>query len=789
MKFYFFFFFLLCTHFIYAQEATLFGVVRSEDDVRLAGCVLKLLNTDQYAVSNEKGEYELSIPVNKRLNLQATMIGFQPMLYTVELLNTQKKRLNIQMSFDENGIEDITVVGSEGSEQPSLYVVDKIALQQLPALSGGVETLIKTLPGVRSSNELSSQFNVRGGSFDENVVYINGMEVVRPQLIRTGQQEGLSIINSAMTNQIHFSAGGFEAQYGDKLSSVLSIDYGQPKGQVGNAYLGFMGAGLALKNRSVNEKFYYSTGGRFQSSKYLLNSLNEKGEYNPVSYDFQTVLGATLSNKVNLEVLGIFNKTNYQFEPSITNTSFGTYKDVLTFQANSKGGEDDSFKTNFVGTNLEYQINERFVARFNASVQQNDEAEEIDILSDYYLGKLENGEIDTVAQGLQTQNVNNQLKSRIISLMHQGVYETKSQNHYLVWGAGVKLFTIDDSTDELNQLARLNYTTGDRDVIQERKVLFFNQFKQEIYQGYLQDTWLPNGKTNLSLTGGIRFSHSNYTNETLVSPRVQLAYRPLWKHDVRFKGALGIYQQHPFYREFKNIDGVFNPNVKAQKSMHSILGSDYYFETKGRPFQFTTELFYKVYQNLVPYEYDVMRIRYLGNNLSTGYAAGLDMRLYGEFVEDAPSWLSLSLLKTEETVKGQGTVRRPTDQLVNASIFWQDYFSTNKNFKINLVGEFGGRLPVGIADGNRLNDDSLLPAYKRLDVGFSANLKGNTTAKLPYSPFESLKTIWLSAEVFNLFNIRNTSSYQWVFTPNDTVYSVPNYRTGRRLNAKLTITF
>lgn len=789
MKVYALLFCLLIANFTLAQEATLFGIVRADDNTRLEGCVLRLVNSQDYVVTNEKGEYELTIPANRKVNVQASMVGFLPVLYTVELSQQQKKRLNIQLNIDESGIESITVTGQDNVSQPSRFDVDKLALQQLPAVSGGVETLIKTLPGVRSSNELSSQFNVRGGSFDENVVYINGVEVIRPQLIRAGQQEGLSVINSAMTERIHFSAGGFEAQYGDKLSSVLAIDYGQPTGQAGQAYLGFMGAGLALKNRSVNEKLYYNVGGRFQSNKYLLNSLNEKGEYNPVSYDFQTVLGANLSDKTNLEVLGIFNKTNYQFEPSLTNASFGTYRDVLTFQANSKGGEDDSFNTNLVGVNLEHQVNTQTVARLNVSVQQNKEAEKIDILSNYYLGKSENNEIDTLAQGLQTQKINNQLNSRIISVMHQGVFESKNQNHYFVWGGGVKLFQIDDSTDEFNQLTRVNYSNNQSEVIQERKVLFRNQLNQQIYQGYVQDTWLPNGQNNLSLTGGVRFSHSNYTNETLVSPRLQLAYRPNWERDVRLKGAFGVYQQHPFYREFKNINGEFNANLKAQKSIHSILGADYHFEAQGRPFQFTTELFYKAYQDLVPYEYDVMRIRYLGSNLADGYATGVDMRLYGEFVEDAPSWLSLSVLKTEETVKGQGKVRRPTDQLINASVFWQDYFSTNKNFKVNLVGEFGGRLPVGIADGNRLNDDSTLPAYKRMDVGFSANLKGDKTAKLPYSPFEALNSIWLSAEVFNLFNIRNTSSYQWIFTPNDNVYAVPNYLTSRRLNAKLTVTF
>ena len=781
--------FLILSMSAYAQ-AKLSGKITSEEGGELPGVVLTLVNHNNRFVTDENGRYEIDIPSDEEVMLRTDFAGFQSKLYFIELSAGERRKLNMKLSVSENRLEDVLVEDERIRERAGAYEINQEELNQLPAVSGGVETLIQSLPGVSAGNELSSQYSVRGGSYDENVVYLNGIEVVRPQLIRSGQQEGLSIINSDMVSNMYFSSGGFEPQYGDKLSSVLDIRYQRPGEQSGNAHLGFMGAGLTLQNEMNEGTFYYSVGGRYQSRRYLLNTLEEEGEYNPESVDVQAVAGYQMNENSRFELLGISNKTTYDFQPNVQSSTFGTFENVLTFDADMQGAETDEFGTDLIALRFENTVNKRFQLAFYASYQSNNEKEFIDIQSDYLLGEQspQTGEIDTLAVGTQNDLVNNRLQSTIASIKHQGFYETKNRDHYLVWGLGYKQLSFDDQVNETDRLVTID-ENGDEEVVMDRIVSSANDFTNHISNAFLQDSWSPFASQNLTMTGGLRLSHSSFTEELLISPRMQASFRPDWEADLLFKAAAGLYQQHPFYREYRNINGEFNNQLQAQKSFHAIVGADLDFEVTNRPFNVTAEAFYKDYWDVIPYEYDIIRIRYLGENLATAYAAGLDLRLYGEFVEDAPSWLSLSVMKTEETIAGQGTIRRPTDQRVNFSTYWQDYFPGNENFKVNMVGEFGGRLPVGVADGNRLNDDFERPAYKRLDVGFSANLKGEKDARLPYSPFENLESIWFSAEVFNLFNIDNTSSYQWVFTPGGATYAVPNKLTGRRLNAKLTVEF
>lgn len=776
----------------FTQNAEIFGRISSDSDF-LEGVIIDIVNENIQVSTDQYGEYSISIPAEKEVIFQAKMTGFSPKIYFIELEEGERRRLNIQLNVSENLIDEVVIRENKTDNQISSYEIETEFLDLLPAVSGGVETLIKSLPGVSSTNELSSQFSVRGGSYDENVLYINGIEILRPQLIRSGQQEGLSVINSSMTDGIYFSAGGFEPQFGDKLSSVLAIQYDRPNQQRGSAYAGFLGAGLSLENQAKNKQLYYSVGGRYQSNKYLLNSLEENGEYNPVSYDLQAVLGADFSETSNLELLAIRNSTNYDFEPTTTSTTFGTFNNILTFDAYLQGEEQDIFSTNLLGLSWNKELNERTKLTLTGSYQGNDEIEDIGIESVYLLGEqdLQTGQIDTLSRGLQFDYVDNQLKTSLASLSHQGVIESKNQQHYLIWGLAYQYQQFKDHFFEVDSLITILQLDPPVGVVEnDRRVNTANSIENHIKNGFIQNTWVPSENKDFSLTGGLRLSHASFTDELLISPRLQASYSPEWKNDVQFKASVGMYQQHPMYREFRNIDGEINENLEAQKSIHAIIGSDYkFFNKEGNPFQFTSEFYYKSYWDLIPYEYDVIRIRYLADNLATGYATGADFRFYGEFVEDAPSWLSLSILKTEEEIEGRGKIRRPTDQRVNASVFWQDYFPNNKNFKANMVGEFGGRLPVGVADGDRMNDTFTIPAYKRLDVGFSANLKGKKAAILPYSPFEHLHSIWLSAEVFNIFNFDNTSSYQWVFTPQGATYAVPNQLTSRRFNAKLTVEF
>ena len=777
-----------CSCSIFAQ-AELFGKVSAVDGSRLEGARIHVLNSEINAFTNEQGEYSIAIPSDEEVQVEFRFSGFQPKMYFLQLKNGQKRRLNVNLSFAENELDEIVIEDQQIRNQASGFALDEEQLNQLPAVSGGVERLIQSLPGVAANNELSSQYSVRGGSYDENTVVMNGIEIIRPQLIRSGQQEGLSVINPDLVSDIYFSAGGFEPQFGDKLSSVLAIEYNEPKEQQGTAYAGFLGAGAAIQNKSKNNQFYYSAGARYLTRKYLLNSLEERGEYNPESYDAQALLGYHLSEKSKVELFGLMNETKYDFEPTVVNSNFGTFDNIITFNADVAGEENDEFGSDVIALSYLTNINETTNLRFSASYQANNEQEIIDFTSDYFLGQEQASapEIDTLAEGIQRDYVNNELQSKIIQFQHSGIFETANQNHYLAWGAAVKRLQFTDELAEIDELITIDENAVEETIFLQ-EYASQREFDNEIYSAYVQDTWLP-GKGNVTVTGGLRASYSNFTEETLLSPRMQVSFRPNWERDVIWKAAAGLYQQHPMYREFRSINGNFNENLQAQKSFHAIVGADYNFTMNNLPFNFTAEAYYKNYWDLVPYEYDVIRIRYLGDNLATAYATGLDFRLYGEFVENAPSWLSLSLLKTEEDIEGQGEIRRPTDQRYNFSAFWQDYVPGNENFKVNLVGEFGGRLPVGVADGNRLNDDFELPAYKRVDVGFSANLKGKKAARLPYSPFENVNSVWLSAEVFNLFNMDNTSSYQWVFTPQGATYAIPNQLTSRRLNAKLTVEF
>lgn len=777
--------------FLSAQTTFLTGTVQDAEGDYLEGVLVQTVNGTTKTVTSKYGKYSLPIRPNQEEVVTFSFVGYSPQLFYIELQDGESQKLNVKLNIDSQSIDAIEITDSQTRDKASAFEINSKQLRQLPAVSGGVEALIKTLPGVRSNNELSSQYSVRGGNFDENVVYINDFEISRPQLIRSGQQEGLSVINSQMTDNIYFSAGGFEAQFGDKLSSVLAIQYNEPESKRGSAYAGFMGAGVNLRNQSKNKQTYYSVGGRYHTNKYLLNSLEENGEYNPVSYDVQALLGTHLNETTQLEFLGYASKTKYDFEPTTQNSNFGTYDNVLTFRAAIDGEEKDEFSSQLGGLKLTKSINDRLTVKFLTSYQKGAEKEAIDFNSSYYLGNqdLTTGEIDTLAQGTQIDFVQNKLNSNRFSLAHQGVYETLSQQHYLSWGIGADILRFDDTLAERDLLTTKDENTGGVTTVFDNQINSSHNLNNTILNAYVQDTYIPKNIEEITLTGGVRLSNATYTKELLVSPRLQASYRPTGTQTV-YRLATGLYQQHPYYREFRNIQGEINSELKAQKSLHGIISLDRKFSSKQNlPFQFTAEAYYKHYWDVIPYEYDVMRIRYLAENNATAYVAGIDARLYGEFVKDAPSWLSLSILKTEEEIEGKGKVRRPTDQRINASVYWQDYFTNNQNFKVNLIGEFGGRLPVGIADGNRLNDTVNLPSYKRMDIGFSANLKGKRAARLPNSPFENIRSIWLSGELFNLFNIKNTSSYQWVFTPQGATYAVPNRLTSRRLNAKITIEF
>jgi len=741
------------------QTAIVSGKVKAADNTALGGAILKIVNEANSVVAENDGSFLIEVPAQRSIFLEVSYVGFNNQLIQLFLNEGEKRKVNVTLEITGTAIDEVIISGDQEIRKVvSATTIDGELLEEIPAVTGGVETLIKTLPGVNSSNELSSQYSVRGGNFDENLVYINGFEVYRPQLIRSGQQEGLSIINPDMTGKIYFSSGGFESFYGDKLSSVLDIVYKRPTELEGSAYLGFLGTGAHLQNVSENGKLSYVAGARYQTNKYLLNTLDEAGEYNPYSQDGQILLGYELSKKTKIEALGYFGRTVYDFVPNVQRSNFGSINNILTFSADLDGAEVDEFQTAFGGLSLSNSPNESTILKFNVSAHSGNESEDINIVSDYLLGFL-----DPVSKNLR---------------------------HFFAWGVGYKAQSFEDDVFEIEKLDTTSLTLPGMPMgnVFFQQIDATNSIDNNIISGFVQDTYELDQDGDIVLTGGVRVSNSSYTQETLISPRLQFSFRPEGETDVLYRGAVGLYQQHPQYRDLRRRDGTLNENIVAQKSFQAIVGADIELDWKV-PVKFTAEAYHKELWDVIPYEYDVLRIRYLGENNATAFVSGLDFRLNGEFVEDAESWLSLSILKTEEEIEGQGVVRRPTDQRVNASLLFQDYLPNNKNFRVKLVGNYGSKFPVGIANGNRLDDDFNVPSYQRFDVGFAANLKGRKASRLPNSPFEKLRSVWLTAEVFNMFDNDNTQSFQWVFTPDNVVYAVPNDLTGRRLNAKLTVRF
>jgi len=776
---------------LFGQQIVIEGKVKDENGRALSDVFVGIVNSDNSTISSSDGSYSISADGENEVLVEFRSVGYDNQIHRIAPSQSRRSKLNIDLVPTVTAIEEILITGSEQDrEKVSTVTIDEEMLENLPAVTGGVETLIKTLPGVSSRNELSSQYAVRGGSYDENLVYINGFEIYRPQLIRSGQQEGLSIINPDMTRNIYFSAGGFEPQYGDKMSSVLDINYKQPNSMEGSAYLGLLGGGTQIGNSLSNGKLDYLIGGRFHTNKYLLNSLEDEGAYNPYSYDLQGVIGVNPNENSRLELLAYAGRTVYDYIPSIQNSSFGTISQVLTFSAIQDGSEKDVFRNSLIGLSYSTSPQQKLNLKFSASLQDGDESETIDILSQYYLGEestLGGGTIDTLVQGFQFEKVDNELESRVLSIDHNGILDVNDRN-FLAWGLSLRNENFTDRQAELKRLDTVNFQAQ---VL--GNVFFFNangnnEISQNKYSAFLQNTYLLNPSGNSVITAGVRGTYSDFSEEFLISPRLQFSHRPDWQSDIVFRTAAGLYHQPTFYRDVRRRDGSINNDINAQKSFQVIGGADLNFQWRDLPMKFTAEAYYKNMWDVIPYEYDVIRIRYLGDNLATANSSGVDFRLNGEFVEDAESWLSVSYLKTEEDIEGQGTVRRPQDQRINVSLLFQDYFPNNENFRVKLVGLYGSNVPTGLADGDRTNDDFEIPSYKRMDVGFAANLKGRSAQRLPNHPFEKLRSVWLTAEVFNMFNIDNTASYNYVYTP-EVVYAVPNDLTARRLNAKLTVKF
>ncbi len=795
-----------------AQSAHISGHLTDEKGYPVEVATVAVEGTAIGTTTNAKGYYSLDIPAGKEVTIVFSLVGYEPHRKKMRPVADENITFDIQLKKKAGTLKEV-VKHATREEEAGFIKIDAKKAAALPSTIGGIEGLIKTMVG--TNNELTSQYNVRGGNYDENLVYVNDFEIYRPFLTRSGQQEGLSFVNSDLVSNVNFSVGGFQPKYGDKMSSVLDVDYKRPKKFGGRAMASGLGAGVSLWGASKNQKFTYLASARQKSNQYLLQSQPTKGVYNPSFSDVQALLTYHFSNKWQMEVIGNYARNRFSFVPEEFTSSFGLINKAYTLNIAYKGSEIDQFDSRFSGWSTTFMPNEKLRLKLLASGFQTNEKETYDLYGEYLLGELETdlgkdefGQIKyAIGTGIIHGYARNYLKVDVGNVAHRGSYD--GGKHYLQWGADANITHITDKLYEWERRDSAGFTLPHYEDKLEMTKLYTSgaTFDYTRYSGFFQDNFRFNDSLGLTISAGVRFNYSTLNGELLISPRAQISYKPLhWKSDMIFKLAGGLYQQPPFYREMRDLNGVVNKNLKAQKSYHIVAGTDYNFEAANRPFRFTTEVYYKGLWDIVPYEYDNVRIRYFGKNDAVGYVYGGEIRLFGDIVKDATSWVSLGVMKAAEDVTDDvfiikdvnggdsvhitpGYIPRPTDQRFMLGMYFEDYLPKWKNYRMHLNLLYASGLPFGPPDQNRYGDTLRLPAYKRVDIGFSAQLLDGKKHQ-DNRVWKAFDNIWLSAEVFNLLGIQNTLSYTWVrdFTSGKT-YAVPNRLTSRLINVKLIVDF
>ena len=805
-----FFFLIFSTFSKFSFSQNISGTIFDENKNPIPAVNISTENNKITMISENNGSYSIDINSNKSIVIFYSCIGYEREKIRIPMLSKNEKYiLNITLKTKNNLLDDIEVKDSK-NKMESFQRIKTKHVKVLPSTGNNIEALLKTLPGVSSANELSSQYSVRGGNFDENLVYVNGLEIYRPFLIHAGQQEGLSFINSDLIQNISFSSGGFEAKYGDKISSVLDITYKEPKKNKGSIKVSLLGASGHYEGISKNRKLSTLIGIRYKTNKYLLNSLETNADYNPISSDIQTFINYKINNTWKISFLGSINNNKYHMIPKNRETEFGTINDALKLKIFFEGQELDEYSTNFGAITATYNPNNKLQLQFSSSAFQTNENENYDILGEYFLYQLDNNlgsdDFGDIAfdrgVGKYLNHARNNLKARVLNLSHKGIQVI--ENNQLEWGIKIQKENIQDKISEWKQLDSAFYNLPHPldnigGVPNPNQEIILNELKKtEILlssyrnMGYLQ--WTKN-INNLTINTGTRGSYWTYNEEFLLSPRISISYAPFWKSDVVFRSSTGIYYQSPFYKELRTAEGIILNNIQSQKSIHYILASDYLFYKWGRPFKWTTEFYYKQLNNIIPYKVENVYIQYLPDQIANGYATGIDVKINGEFVKNTESWMSFSLMKTEENIKEDyyedntevDYIPRPTDQRFKLNIFFQDYIPQKENYKMHLNLVYGSGLPFGPPKGERYQDILRIPSYRRVDIGFSVNLKSKQLSKAKW--LNVFDKIWFSAEVFNLLDINNTVSYIWISDITGRQYAVPNYMTSRQLNGKLILNF
>lgn len=772
------------------NQVTLSGRVLDESQTPLAFVTIKVENQLAGSTTDLDGKYQFTFQTADTVVITYQMMGFQKR--TKKLINPQGKlTLNIVMKPMSLDLAGVTV--KEVRRQLSgTQQLDAEKLKHLPSTTGNaVEELVATQAGVSTHNELSSQYNVRGGSFDENSVYINGVEVYRPLLISSGQQEGLSVINSDMVEKINFSAGGFDAQYGDKMSSVLDITYKRPQHNEAKVALSLLGGSVYAGMKKGN--FTMTHGIRYKTNQYLLGSLETKGEYNPSFLDYQTYISWQPNKKWSFDVIGNISQNKYDFVPENRNTNFGTMQDVKSFKVYFDGQEKDLFRTFFGTFSLSRHFGPKSKLSLLGSAFMTQERETYDIQGQYWLSETNTSE--QLGVGTYLEHARNYLNANMKSL--KLLYDLKAGNHQILSGITWKNEAIKEKANEWEMRDSSGYSIPHDPT---RLELIYSLRSPELkmtsnrMELFAQDTWrFENNAGVFSLNYGARLSYWNWNKEWLFSPRVSLGYVPSWNDRFTFRLASGIYYQAPFYKELRDtttIDGTtyitLNKGIRSPRSIQVVLGGDYKFSMRERLFKLTAEVYYKALSRINPYNVDNVRIVYYGQNIGKGYTTGVDLKLFGEFIEGTDSWISLSLMKAQQTINGK-SMPQPTDQRYNVNFFFTDFFPGTTRWQMNLKATIAGGLPFGPPHTGLEKQVFRAPAYKRVDIGMNYRLLDNEDGRNPHKWARPFRNIWLGLDGFNILGINNVSSYYWVTDVTNQQYAVPNYLTGCQINFRILV--
>ena len=773
---------------VVAQSFTLSGKVNDEEGNPIELVTISCLEQGAMTMANLKGEYQLKLKSADSVVVKFSMVGYQT---RTRVLRNPKGNQRLVITLHPMQALDEVVVTERRRQTTSLEQLDTKGLKQTPSTSGNaVEELVQQQAGVSTHNELSSQYNVRGGSFDENSVYINHVEVYRPLLVRSGQQEGLSIINSDMVEKIGFSSGGFEAKYGDKMSSVLDIQYRKPTRLEGNIQASLLGGSVFAGYG--NKHFSMSHGVRYKTNRYLLGSLETKGEYRPSFLDYQTYITYKPSERWDIDLIGYISENHYNFKPSDRETSFGTMQNVRTFKVYFDGQEKDIFRTLFGTLGITRHITPNTSIKLLASAFHTREQETFDIQGQYWLDDTQTQE--QLGVGTYMEHARNYITADVQSV--KLMMNHKTQKHDLEAGVTVKWEKIKENTREYEMRDSSGYSiphsVSRLDMIYSLASL--NELKATRLEAYVQDTrrWQTKGEKpwHFTINYGLRMSNWSYNKETVLSPRVSLAAIPGFNENMTFRLATGLYYQTPFFKELRDTTTsnhqtivTLNKKIKSQRSIHIVGAFDYKFRMMNRPFRFTAEAYYKALSNLVPYNVQNMKVVYYGENQASGHAAGLDLKLYGEFVPGTDSWLTFSIMSTQQKINGV-SVPLPTDQRWGINLHFTDYFPGTERWKMTLRLAFADGLPFGAPHRGLEYHQFRAPAYKRADIGMSY-LAYQHTGRTGFG----VRRVWLGIDGLNIFGIANVNSYYWVTDVTNHQYAVPNYLTGRQINGKVTVEF